>query len=103
MTMLENKIIHYLECANTLKFRHIANKPTGLSCGHFICKECIPLDSSTQVKCDHCGDINKIQLDILKNSQENRIAISLINDTLKDLFKHIMERFEASFEQFKGI
>ena len=57
-----NELLNAVECVIEQDC-HIAKEPIGLSCGHCICKECIPKNGS-EVWCKKCKSANKNDLKI---------------------------------------
>ena len=100
--MLEDSMHHIFECAYPSDFKHTSKNPIGLSCGHFICKECIPNDNNAQIKCCRCDKVNQTPLDALKSCTDNEAAKVLFNKSMKQMFNYITNRFKDSFENLKG-
>lgn len=53
--MISNKVDEILRCINNSSFDHYARDPINLSCGHSICKSCIPTNKNEKLKCFICG------------------------------------------------
>jgi hypothetical protein len=92
-----------LECCNSKEFRHVAKNASSLSCGHSICKECLPNNDFVEITCGFCGDCNEVKLDALKKFKESYAFKSLLNSSLHGLFKNLEERLKVTLEQFKEI
>ena len=57
-----NNIIKLAECS-LAENKHLIQIAIGLSCGHHICKKCIPQNSNnSQIKCLKCDKINQTDL-----------------------------------------
>lgn len=97
--MISSELVESLECALSNKLGHIAKNAITLSCGHSICKECIP-DENYEIKCSHCNEINFNNLKLLKET----IALkSLFKNSLNQLFNYLEEKFKTSLNDLKGI
>ena len=55
---MEN-LLNAVECAINEDDHHIYKDPIGLSCGHFICQECIPKNGG-QIVCSKCKIITRL-------------------------------------------
>lgn len=97
--MIPEAVLEIVECALS-RDNHIASSPMTLSCGHVICKNCIPTDGSRFLKCNLCNEINDFSLNSSKESFASRkIFFSYINE----LFDLVKERFKDSICKLKGI
>jgi len=58
-----NKLLKLGECA-LAEDKHLIQHAIGLSCGHHICKKCIPMNKTNnyEIKCLKCGKINNHDL-----------------------------------------
>jgi hypothetical protein len=99
---MEAKALDTLECCKRSLFKHFAKDGSVLSCGHLICKECLPVNDSITLKCDLCDESNQIKIEFLKQHKESLSNKFLFDQYLKTVYKIMEERFKESFEQYKG-
>jgi hypothetical protein len=79
--------------------QHFIEAPISLSCGHSICKDCIPaVDPS--IVCKICNKQNIINLAV---AEENLTINKLISLKLAELFQCINIRIRDSRESLKGL
>lgn len=77
---------------------HIVKEPIALSCGHSICKKCIP-ERGIELICCKCKETNK------KNLKRPKVSIpiqSLLNQNIKNLINHAKSKFESLSTQMSG-
>jgi hypothetical protein len=97
--MLSTEIIESLECALSTHLKHISINPIALSCGHSICKECIPKDTiQANIKCVHC---KKTQV-VPNNRDESLSAKSLFNVLIDKMFEYAEDKFKCSLRSLGG-
>jgi hypothetical protein len=61
--MIENNVLDKLKCSINSHFCDTITKK--LSCGHYICKKCVPSSWSTnnhRIECRFCKEINRFDL-----------------------------------------
>lgn len=111
--MISQDILQTLQCGLS-NDDHILMQPVSLSCGHSVCKKCIPLNfnydgvetgcgtiHNEQInKCKLCGKQNTINLNQMNESQPVKQLLKLY---LNDLFQMLEERFDESIKSLKGI
>jgi hypothetical protein len=95
--MLSSDTLESVQCAIS-KDKHIVLCPLGLSCGHTICKKCIPQDPNGQILCVICNEINENNL---SRSKELSGIKSLIKQNLNALFAMVEDKMKISYDQFK--
>ena len=67
---------------------HIVKEPISLSCGHCICKQCVP--DQVNIKCKICSEeTDKSKLEINK---ESGLVKRMIKDSLFGLFEELEKR-----------
>lgn len=75
--------------------KHIVQKPIVLRCGHYICKSCIPTNST--ILCTKCGETL-----FVNNDKESFIVKELIKRKIQDLFLFLRDKFTVFLSNFKG-
>ena len=90
-----NLILNQLVCS-LADDKHIVACAVGLSCGHFICKKCIP-SNSNQVRCLNCHKINEHSLD---KSNEFELVRLIIDSNLSSLVKTTREKIETEYSKY---
>jgi hypothetical protein len=96
--MLSTEELESLECALSTHLKHISINPIGLSCGHSICKKCIPKDTMAKITCVHC---KKSQ--VVPNDQEKPLsAKSLFNVFTDKMFEYVEDKFKCSLKSLNG-
>lgn len=90
-----------LTCAKPCSFVHIVKNPISISCGHSICKECIPLNDSHEFNCRIC---NKRNTCTLVNLNESLAAIYVIKNSpnqiekiIKNCANHFIDLLRGNF------
>lgn len=97
--MFSLEALELIQCAISHD-KHIVMNPITLSCGHPICKDCIPFDDKFNlIKCLTCNEFNSHNL---LNQKESKATKGLLKLHLNDLFEMIKERFTESIEQLKN-
>lgn len=97
--MLSEETLQALQCAMSSD-SHFVKQPLSLSCGHSVCKKCVPATEKKQLKCKLCGEINQIELDKLS---ESRAIKQLLKAHFDQLFDIIVARFETSLTNLRGM
>jgi hypothetical protein len=100
--MISSKILESLECAInsslSTDLRHISINPIALSCGHTICKQCIPKNKQELIVCCHCN----ISQQVFNDQNESIPTKSLFNIFIDKMFEYIEDKFKKSLENLKG-
>ena len=81
-----SELLSDLKCG--IKNDHVAKEPIILSCGHFICKNCVP--DHAKIICKICSFEtikSELKFDIESDHIKNRIKMSL-SGLFDDLEKH---------------
>ena len=91
-------IFKLVECAMSSE-PHFLECPLPLTCGHHVCKKCVPPNRNYQFKCLKCDRIN--QFDLTKCHESDIVQFHL-KHYLVDLSKHIDEQIENEIEIFKS-
>lgn len=94
-------IFKSFECS-IAKDGHLLQVALPLSCGHLVCKKCVPPNNAYQFKCLKCNEINKLDLsqckevELVKIQMENNLGYlsKIINEKIAD---------EAEIMQSKGV
>ena len=94
--MISENIYEVVECAYS-QDKHLLHEALALSCGHHICKNCVP-DSNFNIKCLKCNSINTTNLSECKESQ---IVKFYMSHHLNDLTQTIKEKIENEIEILK--
>jgi hypothetical protein len=87
----------YLRCA-LADDEHILEKSITLSCGHSVCRECIPSDE-IPVTCGICQIENAFDL---TKANESVVIKNLLSMKFSELFQLISDRYKDSLKSFKG-
>jgi hypothetical protein len=77
---------------------HIYREPISLSCGHCVCKKCIPEDDD-EITCKVCGDKNKYDLN---DSKVSAIAQFSIQSNIERLTCLTKQKLKNLFNQLEG-
>jgi hypothetical protein len=96
--MLSTEILESLECALSTHLKHVSIKPIALSCGHSICKECKPKDTTAEITCVHC---KKTQV-VPNNRDESLSAKSLFNVLIDKMFEYAEDKLKCSLKCLNG-
>jgi hypothetical protein len=100
---MSDSVFKTLECCRNKNFKHFAKDASSLSCGHLICKDCLPKNDDSIINCGSCGETNEVKLDTLKRCKESCSIKFLFNEHIKSIFNETTERLEEALNQFKGI
>lgn len=83
---LLKQLIEMLRCASLGDDDHICREPITLSCGHYVCKQCIAVDIA--MFCRICGEKNKANLAEMKESSVVKLSIQTNIDALISMTKY---------------
>ena len=98
--MISEEIMTELKCAS-LDHDHFVIKPITLpTCGHTICKTCIPKDANQGIKCKLCGFVTKQDLTEFKVSSA---AQTLLKICIVDIFKLLERETSLKLNEIKGM
>lgn len=95
--MISPEILDLIQCALS-KDKHIVMNPIAMSCGHSVCKNCVPSEVHQRIKCLNCSEVNENDLD---KSKESLAAKRLFKLHINELFVLIEEKFENALHQLK--
>lgn len=98
---LKQIILESLQCTNNREFNHTCKRPRALSCGHFICRDCLPMDNTEMVICWHCFTANRIPLSDLKEFPDNATAKVLFDQSIDILFDDLYFKFKNELTRLK--
>ena len=70
-----------------------------LSCGHFVCKKCIPENNNYQFNCPKCNTTNQYDLSLGKEPELVKI---FMQKHLKSLSNLINQKIEIEIEILKS-
>lgn len=92
--MISNETLESIQCCLSVNDHHFVQSPIGMSCGHYICKKCIPTNSDDPlVKCSFCNEIN---VNNLSKSRESSGIKTLIKVLIDSLFKLVDEKYDCT-------
>jgi hypothetical protein len=74
---------------------HLLDTALPLSCGHHVCKKCVPANNAYQFNCLKCNEVNKIDLSQCKEVLLVKIQME---NNLKFLSQNINQKIEAEIE-----
>lgn len=95
--MITENLLDVVECAIS-DYKHIAKEPISLSCGHCICKECIP-EGSVEVICFKCNIVNKNNLGVSGKSLGVQYCIE---EKVHELLEQAKSKFETKTAELLG-
>ena len=95
--MISDGSLVEFECAIS-EDKHFVNKPITLSCGHNICKDCIPVNKEN-ITCSIC---KKVTTKDLSNDFENSFFKIAFQSRISQLFAIIETSFTKSLSLYKG-
>ena len=96
--MKMHEIVKFAECALGTD-NHLLQNALGLSCGHFVCKKCIPANNNYQFKCLKCNETNQYNLSLGK---EPELLKFYMQNHLKILSTVVNEKIEIEMEILKS-
>ena len=79
------------KCAVKSREEHIAINALSLTCGHHICKKCIPNNNNYQFKCNRCQKTNKVNLSEANESLEYKFFIRTHFNDFANHFKRLLD------------
>ena len=80
---------------------HVLKEPINLSCGHSICKQCVPNSCQAKIKCKICRI--ETEKSILKINTESSASIKRkIKSSLSSLFEELEKRATNEINSFKS-
>jgi hypothetical protein len=90
-----------ITCASVMD-EHFIQQPIGISCGHSICRNCVPVNDEKHldIKCSICNETNII--DNLRLIKESIPAKKLFSLYLNNLFPIVRNKFDCSLKDLKG-
>lgn len=96
--MISSKIFESLECGLSTHLKHISINPIAISCGHTVCKQCIPKNVEENITCCHCNTSQKVPID----QNESLPTKSLFTVLIDKMFEYIEDKFKNSLENLKS-
>ena len=96
---LNEIILNQLKCCLN-DDEHIVIEPILFKCGGNACKECVKNSYDAEIKCYCCN--GKHLKDDLLDSPFNKIADSLVQINLKDLFEYLEMKMKSTVNSLKG-
>jgi hypothetical protein len=84
-------------CCAVSEDKHYFIEPIAMSCGHHLCKLCIP--SNSEIVCKICNKLNKINLKDMEVSVPCKAFLRLY---LKDLVELSKQKFDESLNCLKS-
>ena len=91
-----SELLRELYCSLTND--HVVKEPISLSCGHCICKQCVP--DQAKIKCKICSaESDKSYLQINK---ESNLVKRMIKSFLSGLFEELETRATNDINSFKS-
>jgi hypothetical protein len=96
--MISRNSLCLLQCALSLD-KHIVIQPLALSCGHSICKDCLPLNGNYKFNCLICEKQNKTDLYSCKESQTLKY---LLKENVGYLLSNVHERLRSTLAHIKS-
>jgi hypothetical protein len=94
--MISDGTLEEFECVISVD-RHFISHPITLSCGHHICKKCIPLNNI--VKCNRCKIIT---IRDINNDIESKLFKNAFKFSINELYSIIERSFAESLSRFNG-
>ena len=102
-TISDEENLESLTCAAAMD-EHFIQQPLTISCGHSLCRNCLPtscnMEKHLDIKCKICNEINIIEN--LRLVKESIPAKKLFSVYVDNLFPIIHERFDSSLKELKG-
>ena len=93
-----NDLLRELYCG--LSNDHVVKEPISLSCGHSICKACVPVCGQVKIRCKICNEETfKYKLKINK---ESALVKKSIKSCLSGLFDDLEKRATEGINSFKS-
>jgi hypothetical protein len=98
MMKISDGKLQEFECALS-QDRHFIEQPIALTCGHCICKKCVPKELILPLKCNIC---TKITHRDIRNDEESVLSKKAFQLSINDLFLQIEKSFTQSMTHLKG-
>ena len=96
MNLALNDTFNKLVCASSCD--HIIRDAIQLSCGHFICKRCLPELDHTHIDCKNCGSAT---ISVTEKDSDHIKEFLKLN--LSSLFDELEKETVKEIEKFKSI
>ena len=88
--------------------KKILSQPIPLSCGHSICKGCIPTQAQSTlnnlrnsiIRCKICNLVNSFDL---LNAKISKSADLLVSVKLNEYFSELKQNFQISLNKYNGL
>ena len=98
--MNTNDVYSELTCAATND--HIVREPIHLTCGHCICRACLPYEENARILCKitDCGQITDKDL---RNEKESILIKRMIKMCLTGLLNEIETQTIKGINKFRGL
>ena len=94
-----NKLLKQAECS-LAEDNHLIQVAISLSCGHHVCKKCIPVKSNNlQIKCLKCGKINNTDL---SKCEEAEIIKELLESNIDTFYDSTCNMLLAEMKKYEG-
>lgn len=98
--MANDDNLNEFQCALSTT-KHIIQNPILVSCGHYVCKKCLPNcnNSKLSILCKLCE--KKIEVDLTENYQSFSFK-KKFQSSLNHLFYYMEREFSKALNDFKG-
>ena len=97
--MESNDILANFICSIENEEEHFLEKPICLNnCGHYVCKSCIGIGSTTKIKCK-CGVITEKDF---RNDKESSALKNMIKFYLNNIYDEVAKRATEKLTKLKG-
>ena len=97
--MNSEKMIEELKCSIS-NDGHFLIKPIALTCGHCICRNCIPCSHIDEIRCKICDSVAKLDSTECYVAKEAQQALNFCNG---DVFQIFEKETTDLLKEFKGI
>ena len=99
--MISDGSYEEFECA-IADDKHFLKSPITLpSCGHSVCRDCLPSSTNTEILCKLCGKINKTSRN-LKDDHEPLALTKALRRNLENLFSVLEKQSILQLHKLKG-
>ena len=99
MMKISNDKLKEFECATSVD-KHFLERPVALSCGHNVCKNCIPKVNFTHIKCNIC---DKLTTKDIRNDEESVLSKKAFQLSIDELYSQLYKSFNLSMKHLNGI